>query len=109
CVHGPRRPISVCVFLVLVGPGIAGFFGKLPGVEPAPYILRFNEDRPNPFYRRFCYTLAWSEVIAYAILNSASLIDAIFTGTWRMRAVYDAGYFPIAVTMWALGAAGFLP
>ena len=47
---------------VLVGTGIAGLRGKLPGVEPRPYIIRFTEDRPNPLYRRVCYTLAWSEV-----------------------------------------------
>ena len=34
--------------LVLAGTGIAGLRGRLPGVEPAPYILRFTEDRPNP-------------------------------------------------------------
>ena len=33
---------------VLVGTGIAGLRGRLPGVEPCPYILRFDEDRPNP-------------------------------------------------------------
>src|ERR1700730_15064676 len=44
---------------VLVGPGIAGLRGALPGVEPKPYIIRFTEDRPNPLYRRVCYTFAW--------------------------------------------------
>ena len=38
--------------LVLIGTGIAGLRGRLPGVEPCPYILRFDEDRPNPLYRR---------------------------------------------------------
>jgi hypothetical protein len=94
---------------VLVGTGIAGFFGKLPGVEPAPYILRFSEDRPNPLYRRICYTFAWSEVVSYALLNSAGLIDAIWHGTWRMGQIYAAGYLPIAGTMWFLGAIGLLP
>ena len=42
---------------VLVGTGIAGLRGALPGVEPKPYIIRFTEDRPNPLYRRVCYTL----------------------------------------------------
>ena len=31
------------------------------GCEPAPYIIRFTEDRPNPLYRRICYTTAWGE------------------------------------------------
>jgi hypothetical protein len=107
--HGPTWPMMLWLLAVLVGTGLAGWFGKLPGVEPAPYILRFNEDRPNPLYRRICYTLAWSEVVSYAILNSAGLIDAIVHGTWRMRAIYDTWYLPIAITMWVLGAAGLLP
>ena len=34
--------------VVLAGTGIAGLLGQLPGCEPAPYIIRFTEDRPNP-------------------------------------------------------------
>lgn len=107
--HGPNRGMTLWFVAVLVGTGLAGLAGRLPGVEPAPYILRFNEDRPNPLYRRICYTLAWSEVVSYAVLNSAGLIDAIVHGTWRMRAIYDAWYLPIAGTCWALGALGLLP
>ena len=95
--------------LVLLGTGIAGLYGKLPGVEPRPYIIRFTEDRPNPLYRRICYTLAWSEVIAFAVLNAAGLVMAITTGTWRLRQLYDAAYFPIVIALWILGAAGRLP
>ena len=94
---------------VLVGTGIAGLRGRLPGVEPAPYILRFTEDRPNPLYRRVCYTLAWSEVIAFAVLNAAGLAYAIVSGQWLLRQMYDAAYFPIVGTMWILGALGRLP
>ena len=65
---------------VLVGTGIAGLRGALPGVEPRPYIIRFTEDRPNPLYRRVCYTFAWSEVITFAVLNIAGLVVAIVTG-----------------------------
>jgi hypothetical protein len=95
--------------IVLVGTGIAGFRGRLPGVEPAPYIIRFTEDRPNPLYRRICYTLAWSEVIAFALLNIAGLAYAIYSGHWRLRQMYDFGYFPIVITVWILGALGYLP
>lgn len=95
--------------LVLAGTGIAGLRGRLPGVEPRPYIIRFTEDRPNPLYRRVCYTLAWSEVIAFAVLNIAGLGIAAFTGEWRLRELYDAAYFPIAGTIWLLGALGLLP
>ena len=107
--HGPDRLVLTWLAVVLAGTGVAGVAGRLPGVEPAPYILRFSEDRPNPFYRRFCYTFAWSEVITYAVLNSAGLIDAMLHGTWRMRQIYDAAYWPIAGTVLALGALGWLP
>ena len=95
--------------LVLVGTGIAGLRGRLPGVEPAPYILRFTEDRPNPLYRRVCYTLAWSEVVAFAVLNAAGLAYAVVSGHWILRQMYDAAYFPIVVSIWILGAVGLLP
>ena len=94
---------------VLVGTGIAGMRGSLPGVEPRPYIIRFTEDRPNPIYRRVCYTVAWSEVIAFAVLNVAGLVTAIVTGTWRLRQLYDVAYFPIVGVVWVLGAFGLLP
>lgn len=95
--------------VVLVGTGIAGLRGRLPGVEPAPYIIRFTEDRPNPLYRRVCYTLAWSEVIAFAVLNTAGLVHAIHSGSWQLRQMYDVAYFPIVITVWILGALGHLP
>jgi hypothetical protein len=95
--------------LVLAGTGLAGLRGRLPGVEPAPYILRFTEDRPNPLYRRVCYTLAWSEVVAFAVLNAAGLAYAVVSGHWMLRQMYDAAYFPIVVSMWILGAMGLLP
>lgn len=95
--------------VVLVGTGIAGLRGRLPGCEPAPYIIRFTEDRPNPLYRRVCYTTAWGEVVAFAVLNIAGLTWAIVTGEWHLKEMYRAAYFPIAGTMWTLGAFGFLP
>jgi hypothetical protein len=107
--HGPSRGMLLWLAAVLAGTGLAGLAGKLPGVEPAPYILRFSEDRPNPLYRRVCYTLAWSEIIAYAVLNSAALVDAVLHGVWRTAAIYHAWYFPIAGTCWLLGALGLLP
>ena len=95
--------------VVLVGTGIAGLRGRLPGCEPAPYIIRFTEDRPNPLYRRICYTTAWGEVVAFAVLNIAGLAYALVSGEWHMRQMYDVAYFPIAGTMWLLGAFGRLP
>jgi hypothetical protein len=95
--------------LVLVATATAGLRGRLPGCEPAPYIIRFTEDRPNPLYRRICYTTAWGEVVAFAVLNVAGLVYAVMWGEWHLKQMYDAAYFPIAGTVWALGALGLLP
>ena len=94
---------------VLTGTAIAGLFGQLPGCEPRPYIIRFTEDRPNPLYRRICYTTAWGEVVAFAVLNTSGLAYAVLTGEWRLKQMYEMAYFPIAGTMWLLGALGYLP
>jgi len=101
--------MAVWLAAVLAGTGIAGLLGKLPGCEPAPYIIRFTEDRPNPLYRRICYTLAWGEMVAFAVINVAGLVGAVMTGRWFVRDIYDYAYFPIAGTMWMLGALGQLP
>ena len=95
--------------VVLVGTGMAGLRGRLPGCEPAPYIIRFTEDRPNPLYRRVCYTTAWGEVVAFALLNTSGLAWAVVTGEWRLKQLYLGAYFPIAGTIWLLGALGHLP
>lgn len=94
---------------VLAGTGLAGLKGKLPGCEPAPYIIRFTEDRPNPLYRRICYTFAWSAAITYGLLNIVGLVVAVTTGQWMLKQIYYYGYFPIAVPIWILGALGRLP
>jgi hypothetical protein len=107
--RGFDRRMATWLGLVLVGTGIAGLRGRLPGVEPKPYIIRFTEDRPNPLYRRVCYTMAWSEAIAFAVLNIAGLLVAIATGQWILKQIYAWAYFPIAGTIWVLGAAGRLP
>jgi hypothetical protein len=101
--------MALWLAVVIVGTGIAGLRGRLPGVEPKPYIIRFTEDRPNPLYRRVCYTVAWSEVIAFAVLNITGLAMAILTGRWQLRQLYDAAYFPIVAVIWALAALGRLP
>ncbi len=107
--HGFTARSVLWLAAVLVGTGIAGLRGRLPGVEPRPYILRFTEDRPNPLYRRICYTLAWSEAITFAVLNLAGLSIAIVTGHWQLRQLYETWYFPIAGSIWLLGALGLLP
>ena len=94
---------------VLVGTGIAGLRGRMPGVEPAPYILRFDEDKPNPLYRRVCYTFAWNAVLNFALLNMAGLLGAVITGVWNLKQIYEYAYSPLCALILLLGILGRLP
>jgi len=107
--HGFGRGNLAWLALVLAGTGIAAVRGKLPGSEPRPYILRFDEDKPNPLYRRVCYTFAWNAVLSFALLNLAGLIIATVTGVWTMKQIYNYAYLPLCVAILLLGAAGKLP
>jgi hypothetical protein len=107
--RGFDRRMLLWLAAVLLGTGIAGLRGRLPGVEPRPYILRFTEDKPNPAYRRICYTFAWGDLLSFAILNLAGLSYAVVTGTWRLRQIYESAYFPLAISIWILGSLGWLP
>src|SRR5206468_11246948 len=107
--QGFDRRMALWLSIVLTATAFAGLRGRLPGVEPKPYIIRFTEDRPNPLYRRICYTFAWSEVITFAVLNAAGLLTAIVTDRWYLKQIYRYGYFPLAGTIWILGLLGQLP
>jgi hypothetical protein len=107
--RGLDQRTAVWLGVVLAGTGIAGLRGRLPGVEPKPYILRFTEDKPNPLYRRVCYTVAWSDLISFAVLNIVGLTYAVLTGAWRLRQIYEYAYFPLAIAIWLCGAFGQLP
>lgn len=93
----------------MTGTGIAGLRGSLPGVEPRPYILRFDEDKPNPLYRRVCYTFAWNAVASFALLNLAGLAIAAATGSWYLKQIYWYAYAPVCAAILAMGTAGKLP
>jgi hypothetical protein len=95
--------------VVLAGTGVAGLCGRLPGVEPRPYILRFDEAKPNPLYRRVCYTFAWNAVLSFALLNLSGLAIAAATGSWYMKQIYYYAYLPVCGAILLLGAAGALP
>src|ERR1700739_3192470 len=83
--HGGSRSNLAWLGAVLIGTGIAVLCGQLPGAEPAPYILRFDEDRPNPLYRRICYTFAWNALLNFALLNLAGLVWAVASGEWKLK------------------------
>jgi hypothetical protein len=106
---GGSRNNVIWLLFVMAATGVAGYFGQLPGVEPRPYILRFTEDKPNPLYRKICYTFAWNAVVTFTVLNLAGLVVAVVTGTWRLKQIYAQAYFPIFGVVLLLGLFGVLP
>jgi hypothetical protein len=107
--HGFGHGNLVWLLAVMAGTGIAGLRGRLPGVEPRPYILRFDEDKPNPLYRRVCYTFAWNAVLSFALLNLSGLLIAAATGVWYMEQIYRYAYLPMCLAILVLGGVGALP
>jgi hypothetical protein len=100
---------TLWLVVVMIATGIAAFRGRLPGAEPGPYILRFTEDRPNPFYRRVCYTFGWNAAINFALMNLLGLSIAVGTGRWYMQQLYARVYPAVLVGIVLLGVAGWLP
>ena len=49
------------------------------------------------------------EAVAFAVLNIVGLFVAIATGHWYLKQIYRYGYFPLAGSVWLLGAFGLLP
>ncbi len=107
--HGGSVRNLFWLLFVMIGTGVAGLYGQLPGVEPRPYILRFCEDKPNPLYRRVCYTFAWNALLNFALLNFLGLILAVATGRWELHHVYARGYFPVFAAVLAGGIFGIWP
>jgi len=107
--HGGSGKNVAWLLFVMGATGVAGYYGQLPGVEPRPYILRFTEDRPNPLYRKICYTFAWNAVLTFVTLNLAGLIIAVVTGKWVMKQIYLQAYFPVCAVVLLLGLLGWLP
>jgi hypothetical protein len=107
--HGFSAGNMLWLAAVLIGTGIAGLRAQLPGVEHSPYILRFDEDKPNPLYRRVCYTFAWNAVLSFALLNLSGLVVAVATRTWYLKQIYNYAYPPLCALILLLGAFGKLP
>ncbi len=107
--HGLSPTHLLWLAVVLIATAMAGFAGQLPGVEPRPYILKFSEDKPNPLYRRICYTFAWNALLNFALLNLAGLIVAVLAQRWLLKQIYNLAYLPVLGVMLLLGAWGKLP
>ena len=107
--HGFGWGNAAWLAAVLVGTGIAGLRAQLPGSELRPYILRFDEDKPNPLYRRVCYTFAWNAILNFALMNFIGLVIAVINGRWYMAPIYHYAYLPVCALILLLGIAGLLP
>jgi len=101
--------LLIWLSIVLIGTGIAGLMGQLPGVSRRPTSSASPRIARTPCTGASAYTTAWGEVMVFAVLNVAGLVYAIVTGEWRLKQMYAYGYFPIAGTIVAARGAGHLP
>ncbi len=97
--HGPDRRHGLWLALVVAMCIWRGIAGRLPGVEPRPYITHYGLDQPNLGYRLVCYTAAWIAIIVPFALNLIGLVIAIFTGTWALQQLYFWLYYPLALAV----------
>jgi hypothetical protein len=97
--HGPNRQHGIWLALVLAGCAFRGFRGRLPGVEPKPYITHYGVHQPNLPYRVVCYTGAWIDLLVPYLLNLLGLAAASFTGVWALERLYAWLYYPMALAI----------
>lgn len=83
--------------------------GRLPGVEPRPYITHYGLDWPNLGYRVACYTAAWIAIVAPWTLNLIGLLYAAASGRWLVEQLYGWPYDLIALLVVGVAAMDRLP
>ncbi len=94
------------VFIVCVWRGLAG---RLPGVEPQPYVKYYGADQLNLPYRVVCYTAAWIDLLVPFILNFSGLTLAAITGKWYLAQLYTFLYYPLALILTLVAYLDWLP
>jgi hypothetical protein len=97
--HGPDRRHWIWLALVTAVCAWRGAVGRLPGVEPRPYITHYGADQPNLGYRVVCYTAAWVDLLVPFTLNFLGLVVANITGKWMVPTLYDWLYYPLALAV----------
>jgi len=97
--NGPDRRHAIWLAAVFVVCAGRGFLGRLPGVEPRPYVTHYGADQPNVPYRVVCYTAAWIALLVPFTLNLAGLVLAVITGRWMMAQLYAYLYYPLALAI----------
>jgi hypothetical protein len=97
--HGPDRRHGIWLAVVCVVCAWRGLAGRLPGVEPQPYVKYYGADQPNLPYRVVCYTAAWIDLLVPFALNFFGLILAVVSGRWFLADLYAYLYYPLALAI----------
>ena len=97
--RGPDHRHWTWLAVVIAVCAWRGFAGRLPGVEPRPYITHYGVDAPNLGYRVVCYTAAWIDLLVPWTLNFLGLVLAVATGEWRIAELYRWMYYPLALAI----------
>ncbi len=97
--HGPDRRHAMWLAVVIAVCAWRGLCGRLPGVEPKPYITHYGVDLPNLPYRVVCYSAAWIALLVPFALNLIGLTIAAFSGRWVIAELYSYLYWPFALAV----------
>jgi len=96
-VNGPDRRHAWWLGAVLVVCAWRGLAGRLPGVEPKPYVTHYGMEKPNVSYRVVCYTAAWIDILVPFALNCIGVVYANIAGQWIIGSLYRWLYYPLAL------------
>jgi len=97
--HGPDTRHAIWLAIVFVVCAWRGLLGRLPGVEPRPYVTHYGVDQPNLPYRVVCYTAAWIDLLVPFVLNLAGIVYANITGSYILADLYRWLYYPLALAV----------
>jgi len=97
--HGPDRRHWIWLALVTAVCAWRGLAGRLPGVEPRPYVTHYGADQPNVAYRVFCYSAAWIDLLVPFALNLMGLVIAVASRRWLLDELYLWLYYPLALSV----------
>jgi len=97
--EGPDQRHWIWLAIVFAVCAWRGAAGRLPGVEPEPYVKYYGADLPNLPYRVVCYTAAWIDLLVPFALNLLGLILAVALRKWFLSELYFYLYYPFAVAI----------
>ena len=107
--HGPNRRHGIWLIIVAAVCVWRGFAGRLPGVEPRPYVRYYGADQPNLPYRVVCYTAAWIDLLVPFTLNFLGVVLAVMLGRWFLAELYTFLYYPLALAVTLVAYLDWLP